>query len=551
MTRLFALCLGLCLVLATAIQVEARVWGVVIGIDLYRSRGGELPDLRGAVADARDIADALRQAGAADVTLLLNEAAQRDAIFAAVADLARRARPGDTIVISYAGHGGQEPNGDLAAEPDGFSEVTLLGGFRTTPPHNFQRIFDHEWRAMVQRLSDFTVVMVFDSCHSGTANRDSELTGAFSSIRFAEYGAITDDQVPAARRFEGGASAVLGNEVFLGATRDDLVVPEIAIGGDWRGALSVAFAQALRGRADANGDGVMNRGELADFIQANVRTLSAARQFPQVVYPDFGTAQGDGRPLFGRQIIATAAVEPPDACTTAALATAPARLSVHIAPEARAASVALSALPEVTDAPAGEPADLTLLADPVTNRLVAFGPTGDRAAELSAHASRPLTADEAGALAARWRLSAVLDQLAGCAAPLAARLAGAQGDGALYRWGERLTLHLPPRERAYLTMIVVNGTGAVELLYPLDGDPERVDPAQPWRLDFDVRAPFGTDLLIILASDAPLASLHRQLRHLDPLRHAAQTGLLVEALARTLDSGQQRIAVLPLHTAAR
>lgn len=554
MIRLIA-CLLFPLLFATPtvaqIGGEGRLWGLAIGIDRYASQGGTLQDLRGAVSDARDVADALTQAGAAQVMLLVNEAAHRDAIFAAVDDLARRARPGDTIVISYAGHGGREPSADLVAEPDGYSEVTLLSGFRPTAPHNYQRIFDHEWRAMVRRLSDFTVVMVFDSCHSGTANRTAELRGALSQGRFAQYGAITDDQVPPASRLEGGASAVLDHEVFLGATRDDLVVPEIAIGGAWRGALSVAFAQALRGRADANGDGVLNRGELADFIQANVHTLSAARQFPQVVYPDFGVVQGDNRPLLGRQIIPTASVETPEVCTSAALAATPARLSVRIAPDARMASAPLSAMPEVIDAAAGEPADLTLLADPQNNLLVAFGPTGDRAALLPAHAARPLTADEAGALAARWRLSTVLDQLAGCAPPLVARLVGPQGEGALHRWGDRLSLHLPPREGGYLTMIVVNGTGAVELLYPQDSDPERVGPAQPFQLDFDVTEPFGTDLLIILASDTLQSSLHRQLRQFDPLRHSPETGLLIEALAATLARGQQRIAVLPLHTAAR
>ncbi|MCC5988341.1 MAG: caspase family protein [Pararhodobacter sp.] len=553
MTRLFAALVFLILALPAQAQSEGegRLWGLAIGIDRYQAQGGSLLDLRGAVNDARDIAAALREAGAVEVALLLDEDAHRDAIFATIRDIARRADPGDSIVISYAGHGGREPTTDLVAEPDGFSEVTLLGGFRPEAPHNYQRIFDHEWRALVRELSDYTVVLVFDSCHSGTANRTVELPDAVSSVRFAQYGPVTDDLVPPARRAEGGEPAVLEHEVYLGATLDDLVVPEIVIGGQWRGALSVSFAQALRGRADAAGDGVLTRGELADFIDANVRTLSGARQFPQVVYPDFGTAGGDDRPLLARVITPVAATQSADQCSAAALAATPAQLAVHIAPDAQVAAAGLLELPELRQVDTMAAAGLTLMADPARPQLLAYTPTGDRGAEMPAHEGRPLSGDEARALAARWRLSGTLEQLAGCAAPLAARLTGPRGEGALHRWGEQVTLSLPPRDEPYLTMIVLNGTGAAQLLYPLPGDPESVDPSAPMQLDFAVTAPHGTDLLIVLASDAPQASLHRQLRQLDPRRQADHSPLLAEALAQTLAEGRHRIAVLPVHTAPR
>lgn len=557
MTRLLALLAALILTLQALLlpapaQASPQVWGVAIGIDRYQAQGGSLSDLRGAVNDARDIAAALREAGAADVTLLLDEAAHRDAVFATIRDTARRASPGDSIVISYAGHGGQEPTDDLQRNPDGMMQVTLLGGFRPEAPHNYQRIFDHEWRALVRELSDYTVILLNDSCHSGTANRTIALPGAVSSVRFAQYGAITDDQIPPARRAEGPEPAVLEHEVYLGATLDDLVVPEIEVGGQWRGALSVSFAQALRGQASRGAGGALTRGALADYISANVRTLSGARQFPQVVYPGHDTGRGDDMPLFSRQITVMVPPQTADQCSTDALASTPARLSVHVAAEARATAAALLDLPEIraADGPAG--AGLSLMPDPDhPTQLLAYAPTGDRGAELPAHAGRPLTSTEAQGLAARWRLSPVLDQLAGCAAPLAARLTGPQGEGALHRWGEQVTLSIPPRAEPYLTMIVLNGTGTAQLLYPLGGDPERVDPAQPMQLGFSVIAPFGTDLLIVLASDSRPAALQRQLLGLDQRQPGTHAPLLAEALAQALSEGRHSIAVLPVHTAPR
>lgn len=534
------------LVLPTQAASEARLWGLTIGIDRYHSQGGELADLRGAVNDARDIAAALRAAGAVEVIELLDDAAHRDAIFAAVARLAGLARPGDTIVLSYAGHGGQEPTDDLIAEPDGLSEVTLLGGFRTTAPHNYQRIFDHEWRRLMRGLAGLTVVLVFDSCHSGTANRAAAIDLPWSPVRFAQYGPITDDQIPPARTGDGGTDAILPHEVYLGGTRDDLMVPEIEVANQWRGALSLAFAEALRGRADADGDGVLTRGELADYIDANVRTLSAARQFPQMSYLAIGTRAGDGLPLFAPAWATTGPEAEMSACTAAALATVQEVMTLRIAPDAVGAAAELSALPQVRIADPTEAGTLTLAADPGGGGLWAFGPTGDRAAGYPA---RVLDPGQAAALAERWRHAAALDRLAGCAAPLTARLVGPGGEGALHRAGERLHLTVAAPGEPYLTMIVLNGTGAAQLAYPVGADAERIDPAQALSLAFDVRAPHGTDLLIVLASAEPQPSLHRSLRSLDPRHPASHPAILTEALARTLAAGRHRIAVLPVHTA--
>jgi hypothetical protein len=82
------------------------LYGLVVGVDDY---SGTANDLQGAVNDARDIADALNRAGARQIMLLTDRDATKSAIEAGWKWLVDKADATDTIVFSYAGHGGQEP----------------------------------------------------------------------------------------------------------------------------------------------------------------------------------------------------------------------------------------------------------------------------------------------------------------------------------------------------------------------------------------------------------------------------------------------------------
>lgn len=79
-------------------------WGLVIGINEYRY---QQKPLLGAVNDAVDLRKALQSIGAREVVLLINAEANRAAIKAHWERLARQAQAGDTLVFTYAGHGGQ------------------------------------------------------------------------------------------------------------------------------------------------------------------------------------------------------------------------------------------------------------------------------------------------------------------------------------------------------------------------------------------------------------------------------------------------------------
>ena len=134
----------------------------------------ELPALRGAVNDAHDIAYALAAAGSDDIVVLEDAAATREHITAEWRALLARSRPGDTAVLTFAGHGGQEPARLPAHEPDGFDEVLLLSAFTSTEPGRLERIVDDELAVWFVEAGEreLRVIFVADTSHSGGLHPD-------------------------------------------------------------------------------------------------------------------------------------------------------------------------------------------------------------------------------------------------------------------------------------------------------------------------------------------------------------------------------------------
>jgi len=187
-----ALVLSLCL-LSPAPVAAAQLYGLVIGINDYI---GTDNDLEGAVNDAGDVARALDAAGAKEVVRLLDADASKDHIAAAWQALVAKAKAGDTIVFSYAGHGGQEPEPKgRHDEADGLNENFLLARFLPFGPGTRERILDDELFEWMQQADKkkVKVVLVADSCHSGGMERSASAPG----VRFRKMTvpAIAGDQL--------------------------------------------------------------------------------------------------------------------------------------------------------------------------------------------------------------------------------------------------------------------------------------------------------------------------------------------------------------------
>ncbi|MEJ1936195.1 caspase family protein, partial [Nostoc sp. NIES-2111] len=268
---------------ATALQAPGggQVRALAIGVNDYRA----FRPLRGAVADAQDLAGTLRKLGAQDVTLLTDAGASRDAVMAAADALTKRIGRGDLVIVSIAGHGAQEPEKVKGSEPDGNEEVFLLAGFDpATGPGSRERVLDKEFNVLVKRMEEkgATVVFVADACHGGGLAREADPRGAELSYRQVPRFAISDDELkPIVTEADAFLTQVdFERSVFLGAVDKFSKAPEVKIPDvpGWRGALSYAVARAAEGAADADKDGQVTLAELYAYVRQVAYQLTDQRQ---------------------------------------------------------------------------------------------------------------------------------------------------------------------------------------------------------------------------------------------------------------------------------
>jgi hypothetical protein len=171
----FAVFLGLLALSILAGPERAAAAGrkaLLIGINEYMA----VPDLRGALNDIELIRDVLVTRfgfAAEDIEVLTNEQATRDNMLAAFERLAERTQPGDFVYCTIrAAHRARRDGDEQGDERD---ETLIPHDARTGQVRD---ITDDELARALAKLDDASVVIVLDSCHSGTATR-----GAFVQPR--------------------------------------------------------------------------------------------------------------------------------------------------------------------------------------------------------------------------------------------------------------------------------------------------------------------------------------------------------------------------------
>jgi len=134
-----------------------------IGINNYP---GTHMDLQGCVNDANDWAAALAGRGFT-VAKLLDAQATKAAMVQAMSELIGKAGKGDSLVITFSGHGTYQPDAD-GDEVDGLDEALCPYDLQT----NGAALVDDEIRAIFgARKAGVRLVLISDSCHSGTVTR--------------------------------------------------------------------------------------------------------------------------------------------------------------------------------------------------------------------------------------------------------------------------------------------------------------------------------------------------------------------------------------------
>jgi hypothetical protein len=149
-------------------------WAFIVGVSDYihfeDEEGGDLP---GAEHDARRIRDALVMRSGfpeSNVRMVLNHDATKAAIEEGVTEwLVENARPGDNVVIFFAGHGSQmwDESGD---EDDGLDET--LAPSDVNPTNTDNDISDDEFNQWLGMLPTDNILVILDNCNSGTGTRD-------------------------------------------------------------------------------------------------------------------------------------------------------------------------------------------------------------------------------------------------------------------------------------------------------------------------------------------------------------------------------------------
>ena len=515
---------------AWAPRVEAQATrALVIGIDEY----AELDHLLGAVNDARDVAGALSGSGVQDLVVLENGAATRARITDEWTGLVRRSDPGDTLVLTYAGHGGQEPERVPGTERDGRDEVLLLGGFRSTGPGTRERIFDDELNQWFVEAGDrgLRVVFVADSCHSGTLTRSIDPRAPRMSMRTAAY-AITEDMLDLDIPDTAAAleEVELEHVSFLAAGQEHEKIPEIMLPGDAgrepRGALSYMFARAVEGPADYDGDGVLRRNELWRFVREGVRMESEARQTPNLMPNARGGESVLRLSRPGRPVVAGGGTAAADHGSGAM------RLTILRA-DSTTLAAARDTLDDVLLVTSAQSPDLIWDA---ASRHVVTG-LGDVAAHDVGLAELPGVIGKHQAVRSVRALSA----------RASLRMRVYPHDGA-HREGARIEVEVDRLPHPRLTLLGFSGNGVVHYLYPLPSDPAAVPVGRPFRLALDVTPPFGADHVVAVSAASPLTALNSELEALEgrPAAHRAAE-LLAEAAAAADEwwSGIQGLFTVP------
>lgn len=139
--------------------------------------GGWDGQLAACVNDAKcmqQIADSLGYSS----TLLLDEEATADRVICEIGNAARALDAGGILLLTYSGHGGQMPDAD-GDEDDNKDETWVL--------YDRQLVDDELYNLWNQFAGGTRIVVLSDSCHSGTVTRDMEYKALAQSAGLARH----------------------------------------------------------------------------------------------------------------------------------------------------------------------------------------------------------------------------------------------------------------------------------------------------------------------------------------------------------------------------
>ena len=561
---------------AASAQVALRsplggeVRALVIGIDAYQY----VPQLRGAVADARDLEGALRQSGVKDLTALIDAAADRETIMRTLDGLVARSQPGDLVVLTIAGHGVQEPEHVKGSQPDGMDDVFVLAGFNpSTAAGMRQRIIGTEFNHIIKQFEarGARVMFVADACHGAGLAREIDPRAAEMSYRQApRYSLAADDLKPISNASDAFLTDIDFRQTeFLAAVDRKTKAPEVRIPGvpGFRGALSYAVARAFEGAADQNQNGQVTQDELFSYVRQVAYQLSDQRQNVVTTGPAAGGA-GSSVAYRTRAVVlldavekpeprpqtptpqppATTSLPPPQPPVTTPLP--PPTLAQPARPPAGPAPVATNSLGPVRVAVLGNQRDLLANIEVREARFEVVG-TSDSPDLVWDPASLDVLAgaDVVAHGINRSDLPSVIDRVAAVngfkrLAAKAAQSVRLLPDDKVHRRDERLEVQVSGVSQRSLVLFNIAGDGTVQALYPIGSDPTVINTSE-YRFPVRVGEPYGADQVVAITSAQRLGDLEQALKKMTQRRTAVEVYKLVERYA----PADVRVGATSLYTA--
>jgi uncharacterized caspase-like protein len=487
-----------------------QVRALVIGINAYQ----HVRTLKGAVADARDIENALRGVGVTDVTALIDDKADRSSVLSAINHLLERAGRNDLIILTLAGHGAQEPERVRGSQPDGVEDVFLLAGFEDSPAGSQQRILGAEFNHFIKEFEarGAHVLFVADTCFGGGMTRDVDPRSEEMSFRqVPSYRLSADLLKPVTTTADELLTEIdFDRTAFLAAVDRKTKAPEVEIPGisGLRGALSYAVARAIEGKADLRGDGRTTLKELFGNVRQIVYQLSNQRQ--NIVTTASPSQDPNTEVVFEMVRSVNAAGAPPVPAPSVSPRPAAAGDDRPIKVASLDGDVghfvglkAQQASFEIVR-PVDHP-DLTW--DPASHDVLAWG---DVVAYSVDPSELPSVIDRAKAIRELKLIAGKVPQ------PIKV-----SPDDSLHRAASLVRIEMTDVAGRALILFNIAGDGTVQMLYPIGSDPYVIRSSN-YSFPVRVQRPFGSDQLIAITSQQRMPELEQALQSLQKRRAALQ-----------------------------
>jgi hypothetical protein len=505
------LAIGIAAMLVELVPSKADTRAVVVGIDVYKTT---VP-LRGAEADARDIGETLRKRGVQDLTVLINDQANRARVLGAIDTMIDRVKPDDLVVISFAGHGGQLKWGKTRpayAKENELYEALLLGGFSVPDSDGkpypdasaspTERIVGAEMNIRLRKLDEIgaRTVFVIDTCFADGLTREPyvgspDMARTYrGNIPVMKFRPGVDPLAEKLAELPQPQDADSFDKVIVLAAEDDNTsTPEVELpqgSGKRRGALSYTFARLLDGSQELGNAATVNRGQLIGYVRSKVAVNSDNLQTPET-HP---RTNPEALAIDFAKDFSGGAVSVPDQAIN----------GVRVFITGGVTVPPTSPHPDVFDIVGASSAATTDLVYAPDKREVYSSQQDLIASDIGLDG---LTEVAASTFAVR-RLAAL--QLT--PHPLSLL----EGDKR-YHDGERFVIDARPADsEEYFTLFDINGNGTVQLLYPLDTrkDSPFLNNREPFS-GMKVSPPFGRDTLVLVSDKKPLTDLIAGLKALD------------------------------------